>query len=170
MDRILNGSAPALMTLERDHEWQIRSLTAVHHLFLTPEVVERRKPLALTARRAGWIGCNIRLDLIASDAKVDVISGGAMLERQQVRQAFQRFANLKQIAPNARGWTTLILKMIQSFGGDFSLDQLYAQERFFAAYYPSNKNIRAKIRQQLQVLRDLGFIAFSGRGQYRLLP
>jgi len=24
-----------------------------------PEIIERRKPLAITARRAGWIGCNI---------------------------------------------------------------------------------------------------------------
>ena len=106
MDRILDGSAPALMMLERDNQWQVRSLTAVHHLFLTPEIVERRKPLALTARRAGWVGCNIRLDLIASDAKVNIISGGKIHDRRLVRQAFQRFANLERIAPT-RGWTTL---------------------------------------------------------------
>lgn len=170
MDRILDGSAPALMMLERDNQWQVRSLTAVHHLFLTPEIVERRKPLALTARRAGWVGCNIRLDLIASDAKVNIISGGKIHDRRLVRQAFQRFANLERIAPSARGWTTLILRTIQSFGREFSLEELYAQEHFFAGYYPSNKNIRPKIRQQLQVLRDLGFLLFLGRGHYKSLP
>jgi len=30
-----------------------------------------------------------------------------------------------------------------------------------------NKNIEAKIRQQLQFLRDKGFIEFLGRGKYR---
>lgn len=32
-----------------------------------------------------------------------------------------------------------------------------------------NHNIEAKIRQQLQVLRDKGFIEFLGNGQYRKL-
>lgn len=31
----------------------------------------------------------------------------------------------------------------------------------------NNYNIEAKIRQQLQILRDKGFIEFSGRGHYK---
>jgi len=31
-----------------------------------------------------------------------------------------------------------------------------------------NHNIRPKIRQQLQILRDLGFLEFLGDGSYRL--
>lgn len=34
--------------------------------------------------------------------------------------------------------------------------------------YPENQHIRAKIRQQMQVLRDEGFIEFLGNGEYRL--
>ncbi|MBI5242579.1 MAG: hypothetical protein HY922_02705 [Elusimicrobia bacterium] len=36
--------------------------------------------------------------------------------------------------------------------------------------HPNNRHVRPKIRQQLQVLRDLGFVAFLGRGRYRLKP
>ncbi|WP_420022339.1 hypothetical protein [Brevundimonas subvibrioides] len=35
------------------------------------------------------------------------------------------------------------------------------------AIYPGNHNVRPKIRQQLQVLRDRGWLAFNGRGTYR---
>ena len=35
--------------------------------------------------------------------------------------------------------------------------------------YPDNHNIRAKIRQMLQILRDKGIIAFGARGKYRRL-
>ena len=35
------------------------------------------------------------------------------------------------------------------------------------ARHPQNNNIRPKIRQQLQVLRDKGVIEFLGRGLYR---
>jgi type II restriction enzyme len=33
--------------------------------------------------------------------------------------------------------------------------------------HPNNNNIEAKIRQQLQFLRDKGFIDFSSRGIYK---
>jgi type II restriction enzyme len=33
--------------------------------------------------------------------------------------------------------------------------------------HPQNRNIEAKIRQQLQMLRDHGLIEFLGNGRYR---
>jgi type II restriction enzyme len=36
------------------------------------------------------------------------------------------------------------------------------------AKHPSNNNVKAKIRQQLQFLRDKGVLDFVGRGQYRM--
>ena len=158
------------MVLERDENWLITGLTAIHHLFITADVVEARRPLSVFARRAGWTGCNIRLDLIAPDAQVEVITHGKENSPHLVRAAFQRFKGLNQIEPNSRGWTTLTLKLIRDLKeSSFSLDKLYQKEDFLAVHYPGNRNIRAKIRQQLQVLRDLGFVGFEGKGRYRLL-
>jgi type II restriction enzyme len=65
---------------------------------------------------------------------------------------------------------TLTLRVIRSLRQPaFSIDKLYAAEPVFSAAYPDNNNIRAKIRQQLQVLRDLGYLEFCGRGVYKLL-
>lgn len=50
---------------------------------------------------------------------------------------------------------------------DFSLNDIYAYEGRLSALYPANNNVRPKIRQQLQVLRDRGWIVFDGRGRYR---
>ena len=36
-----------------------------------------------------------------------------------------------------------------------------------ALKHPNNNNIRAKIRQQLQQLRDRGIISFLGNGRYQ---
>ena len=47
------------------------------------------------------------------------------------------------------------------------LADVYAHEAALAALYPGNNNVRPKIRQQLQVLRDRGWLAFNGRGTYR---
>ena len=45
----------------------------------------------------------------------------------------------------------------------FSLDDLYSFEEELRLKHPGNRNIEAKIRQQLQFLRDKGFISFSGK-------
>ncbi|MGO9777338.1 MAG: DpnI domain-containing protein [Terracidiphilus sp.] len=168
MNRILEGSAPTLMMLERNDQWKIKNLTAIHHLFLTPNVLVERKPLSSTARRAGWVGCNIRLDQIAQDARIRVVGDGRQCEPRLVRSAFRQFDGLKEIPPSARGWTTLTLRMIRGLNlQEFSLSEVYALEHSFAAVYPENYNIRAKMRQQLQVLRDLGyFTAVQDRGNH----
>jgi type II restriction enzyme len=169
MDRIRNGTVPTLMLLERSEDWKIEGLTAIHHVFLTPNVIAQRRPLAPTARRAGWVGCNIRLDQISTDAQITLIATGTPVDREIVRLAFRRFEPLNDIAPDSRGWTTLTLRIIRSLGlTGFSLGDLYKKEDVFAAAYPGNRNVRAKIRQQLQVLRDLGFLKFQGRGIYLL--
>jgi len=50
----------------------------------------------------------------------------------------------------------------------FTIDQVYCFEDELQRVYPNNRHIREKIRQQLQVLRDKGYLEFSGRGIYRL--
>jgi type II restriction enzyme len=158
------------MLLERNISWDIRSLTALHPDFLTPNVIEPRKPLAATARRAGWVGCKIRLDLIAPDAYIEVVEQGLPKSPDRVRQEFQRFNQLEKVDVVSRGWTTLTLRVIRNLSmTDFSLDGLYRREAMFSDAFPGNRNVRAKIRQQLQILRDLGYIEFRGKGNYRLL-
>ena len=50
----------------------------------------------------------------------------------------------------------------------FSLADAYDQEDELQKLHPHNRNVRPKIRQQLQRLRDLGLIEFLGGGTYRL--
>jgi type II restriction enzyme len=47
------------------------------------------------------------------------------------------------------------------------LDDVYAFEGELRSRYPQNKHVKPKIRQQLQVLRDKGYIDFLGNGRYR---
>jgi len=51
----------------------------------------------------------------------------------------------------------------------FSLQELYGVEPYLQSIHPRNKNVRPKIRQQLQVLRDLGLIEFTGSARYAVL-
>ncbi len=46
---------------------------------------------------------------------------------------------------------------------------MYDQADLLAELHPQNHHILDKIRQQLQVLRDLNLLEFLGSGCYRLL-
>ncbi|MGW1425299.1 hypothetical protein ACWAT4_34805 [Bradyrhizobium manausense] len=62
-----------------------------------------------------------------------------------------------------------MLKCVESLGKrEFTLEEAYAFDRHLGDLYPGNQNVRPKIRQQLQYLRDRGFIEFVSRGSYRL--
>lgn len=145
-------------------------MTAIHSSFLTPWVIEKRRPLSPGARRAGWIGCNIRLDRIPPDGEITVIGAGTAYPKTEVRKRFRRFLPLANLTAAQRGWTTLTLSVIRKLDRSrFSLSDLYSRKMEFSAAYPGNQHIHAKIRQQLQNLRNLGVLRFEGRGEYRLL-
>ncbi len=170
ISRINESTAPTLCLLGRSESWHVQSLTAIHSSFLTPWVIEQRPPLSRHARRAGWTGCNIRLDRIPPDGEIAIIDDGICLPKSEVRARFRCFLPLARLSADQRGWTTLTLSIIRTLGrSKFTLPDLYMREQQFAEAYPGNRHIQAKIRQQLQVLRDLGILSFEGGGRYLLL-
>jgi len=52
---------------------------------------------------------------------------------------------------------------------EFTLAEVYGQEAALARLHPQNLHVRDKIRQQLQVLRDLGFLEFLDSGKYGII-
>ena len=67
-----------------------------------------------------------------------------------------------------REWLMDVLACINKIPqNEFSLDEIYAFEDELQNEHPNNHHIRAKIRQQLQVLRDEGCLAFLGDGKYK---
>ena len=68
-----------------------------------------------------------------------------------------------------RGWTLDVLNVVHSLDKtDFSLADVYAHEHELAELHPKNAHIRPKIRQQLQILRDLRLLDFLSPASYRL--
>jgi hypothetical protein len=68
------------------------------------------------------------------------------------------------------GWKLEVFKCAQSIPSQiFSLNDINKFETDLKNKFPSNLHITAKIRQQLQYLRDLGLIEFLGNGQYKKL-
>jgi type II restriction enzyme len=167
---IRSERVPNLFLLRYSSAWSVTDLLLVPSFFLTESAVERRKPLSATARRAGWVGCNILLDNIPIDGRIAVVSKGIAISPAEVRREYQRIKPLGTLKADLRGWTLDVLNVLRKTGErEIVLSDVYAFEQFLQNLHPNNKNIRPKIRQQLQVLRDLGFLSFEGNGRYRLL-
>jgi len=61
------------------------------------------------------------------------------------------------------------MKCIEAIGkSEFQIEDVYAFEKRLGHLYPENRNVRPKIRQQLQFLRDNDYLEFVSRGYYRL--
>jgi len=69
-----------------------------------------------------------------------------------------------------RGWIGDVLRCVEQLGKrEFTLREVYEFEEELRERHPRNRNVRPKIRQQLQVLRKHGIVQFLERGKYRLL-
>lgn len=64
-----------------------------------------------------------------------------------------------------------IMNCVESLNKDkFNLDEIYAFEKDLEKLHPENNNIKAKIRQQLQFLRNKNYLEFlEKRWTYKLL-
>jgi type II restriction enzyme len=167
---ILEDRTPNLFVLHYDlAAWSVRTIILIPKFAFALSTLECRKPLAPTARRAGWIGCNILLDKIPADARIPIIDSGGPRPAKEVRRAYERLRPLEKLKVEKRGWTLDVLNIVRSLGKQtFDLSEVYALERELAKLHPQNRHVRDKIRQQLQVLRDLGLLDFFGNGSYRL--
>ena len=168
---IREDRTPNLFALQYDSlHWCVENVILIPHFAFPLSAIEKRKPLGATARRAGWVGCNILLDAIPPDARIPIVSDGKYNSRSDVRARYARIQPLEKIEPAQRGWTLDVLNVVRSLGkATFSLKEIYEREAELARLHPKNRNVQPKIRQQLQELRDLELLEFLGHGKYRLL-
>lgn len=165
---IKTGTVPSFLFLHYDPiRWNVADLFGVPSQFMTLSAIEKRKPLPPTARRAGWVGCNILLQNLPPDARVQIIHQNLEVPRSKAREAWRRFGFLKGMDESSRGWAADVLACVRRLNEKtFTLGDMYRFEEELSGLHPNNRHIRAKIRQQIHVLRDQDVIRFLGGGNY----
>jgi type II restriction enzyme len=169
-DRLAAANNPNLLLLNYDRtQLSVVNFFVVPKQFFVREIIQERKPLGATARRAGWIGCNILLNKIPESGKIFFVRSGQPQPKEVVLAQWQKTLFLRDEGIEARGWLIEVMKCVDAVGKqEFQLDDVYAFETELSRLYPDNRHVRQKIRQQLQVLRDRGYLDFVSRGYYRL--
>lgn len=150
-------------------DFGVTNLFVIPKHFFVPKILEKRKPLSATARRAGWTGCNILLKQIPDSGKIFFIQDRKLRPKATILAQWRRTLFLRDEAPQARGRLLDVMKCMELIGKkEFQLDDVYAFEERLSRIYPDNRNVKLKIRQQLQYLRNQGHLEFLSRGAYRL--
>lgn len=100
-----------------------------------------------------------------------IVERGQARRPTEVRAEWRQWDFLRTRDSGFRTWFSELLKRVEQLGKEeFELAEIYAFEPELARLFPQNRFIRPKIRQQLQVLRDRGFLEFRERGHYRYIP
>ena len=168
--RLASENSPHFFFLNYSPEFKVKNLIAVPSYFIQSSAIEKRNQLSLTAKRAGWVGCNILSSEIAGAGKISIVENFKIVDREKVNNKWIQTQFLKNSQSlETRGWTLDILKCIELLRAQtFSLKQLYQFEIILSKKHPKNNHIKDKIRQQLQTLRDKGIVEFVNPGVYRL--
>lgn len=112
---------------------------------------------------------------------------------EEVRDKFKRVKPLKDIPVTQRGWTLDVLNIVRRLvesrrrgdesgsaagkeaslltsapTGEFTTADACIFERQLGQLHPDNRNVKAKIRQQLQELRDRNLLLHIDRNRWRL--
>jgi len=171
IERLQSDSNPNFFFLNYDkNSFNVINFMVIPKHFFIPEIIEKRKPLSPTARRAGWVGCNILLETIPESGKIFYIRDGKEESKNKILDDWNKTIFLKEsINIQSKGWLLDIIKCIDKLNkNNFNLSDIYQFEKYLKLKHPENNNIQAKIRQQLQFLRDKEYLKFVSRGKYRL--
>lgn len=171
ISRLKAENNPNFFLLSYDKStFEIKDFLTIPKYFFVPKIIERRRELSPTARRAGWIGCNINISNIPEAGKIFFIQNGLIKSKNEVLEKWNKTEFLKETHNfEAKGWLLDVLFCIEKIKKEeFSLDDVYRHEAYLKAKHPLNNNVKAKIRQQLQYLRDKNIIEFTSRGHYKL--
>jgi len=168
LNSVKNDNNPSLMLLFYDEKaMTVVDFQIIHHSFITEKNIIPRNPLSSTAKRAGWQGCLIDIEAVPKIARIFVVRDGAVNTPEKINEKWQVSNHAKRFSADSRGWLSDVLSVVEKQPDNFNLNDMYKYENYFEILHPNNNNIQAKIRQQLQIIRDMRVLEFIKRGEYR---
>lgn len=169
VEKVESSTNPNYFVLQYNKQFHILNYIAIPKYFVRKEDIIPRKNWLRT--RPNYIMCSISMRGIPESWKIYLIKDGSFLDKKEILRTWEKTVFLwenKDI--EAKGWILDIMKCIDTlWKQEFTLDEMYAFEPILKQKYQNNNFIKDKMRQQLQVLRDKGYVEFKERGKYRVL-
>lgn len=169
IERLKSENNPNFFFLNYNVEnYAVENFIVIPKHFFTPEIIIKRSKGLID--RPSYIMCSIDLTQIPQSGKIFYIKDKKIEAKKEVLENWQKTLFLREEKELAsKGWILDTMSCIDKIGKkEFSLDEVYAFEKELKKKHPENNFIKDKLRQQLQVLRDKGYLEFVSRGRYKL--
>jgi type II restriction enzyme len=97
IERLQCDNNPNFFLLSYDlRNFEVHNFLVIPKHFFVPEIIEQRKPLSGTAKRAGWVGCNILLKDIPETGKIFYVKNRKIETQKKVLENWQKTLFLRE--------------------------------------------------------------------------
>lgn len=91
IERLQSANNPNFFFLNYDlNNFSVLNFLVIPKHFFVPNIIEKRKALSPTARRAGWVGCNILLQSIPQTGKIFFVKNRQIEPKENVITNWQK--------------------------------------------------------------------------------
>ena len=162
-----NNSPNFFLMNYQNNDWVVKNLILIPKFFINTSMIERKNISYPKGRTNGWVGCNFLLKRLPNEGRINLIQNEKIIDKFKVNAIWKKMFFMNSKRPEFKGWTSDVLKCIEELDYNFELKDIYKYENYLRELHPNNHNIQAKIRQQLQILRDNKILNFTGEGKYQ---
>jgi type II restriction enzyme len=102
-----NKSVPNFLIMEyviEDNCFTSKEVVFIPKVFITEEIIEKRKPLSKSARRAGWTGYNLLFESIPSYGKLYIVKNSKLESKEQILNKSHKILNLYDLDSQKAKW------------------------------------------------------------------
>jgi len=169
IERLKSANNPNFFFLNYNAQnFEVLNFAVIPKHFFVPEIIIKRNQGI--PNRPNYIMCSIDLTGIPESGKIFYIKNKQAADKKIVLKNWNKTLFLRESKNiELRGWILDIMNCVEKLGKrEFSLNEVYNFEDDLKIKHPDNKHIKDKIRQQLQFLRDKGYLEFKGGGKYKV--
>ena len=94
LKRINSSNNPDLFIMSYSTDYQVTDLILIPKFFFVESIIEKRKPLPSTARRASWVGCNIVLGAVPIQGRIRIIENQKVYDTKEI---VENYAQIKRL-------------------------------------------------------------------------
>ena len=102
--KVVSSKNPHFFFLNYTPEYRVSNFFCIPKHFFIPEIIEKRKPLAASARRSRWVGCNILIRNLPPSGKIFLVQNEKVLDRRDVITQWKKTSFLHDESAKSRGW------------------------------------------------------------------
>jgi type II restriction enzyme len=169
MKMLRSNERPHFLLMHYEREiWEVVDLLLVPSFLVSPSAVHCRKPTWPKGRAQSWTGCDLLLDRIPKQGRIEVVTKRNPIGSTEVRRELSRVRALEKVDFQRRGWQVETLRVVDNLGkAEFTNRDMYSHAEELKEIFPNNNNVDDKIRQQLQFLCKAGLLEHVAPGRWR---